>query len=233
MRVGGNQTIKVDFRCMAATNKELEALVKAGSFRPDLYYRLHVLCIDLPPLRESREDVPLLVDFFVKKFCANTNRSTMPRISAEAMDLLMSYEWPGNVRELENAVERALVIGRGTELTPANFFFQLKATNGAGGGPHARRCRAGAHRAGLAGVPGQPLTRGAHPRHRPDDFLQQASPVRIEVSREARQRGRGRNEMADAQLANGRRRGRRAARSARPHRGVAGAHFRVFLPGGG
>lgn len=115
---------------MAATNKELEALVKGGSFRPDLYYRLHVLCIDLPPLRERREDVPLLVDFFVKKFCANTNRSTLPRISAEAMDLLVSYEWPGNVRELENAVERALVIGRGTELTPANFFFQLKATTG-------------------------------------------------------------------------------------------------------
>jgi len=135
VRVGGNQSIKVDFRCVAATNKELESLVKAGSFRPDLYYRLHVLCIDLPPLRRHREDVPLLVDFFVKKFCANTNRSTIPRVSAEAMDLLMNYEWPGNVRELENAVERALVIGRGTELTPANFFFQLKTGDG---GPAAR-----------------------------------------------------------------------------------------------
>ena len=111
--------------------------------------------------------MPLLVDFFVKKFCANTNRSTFPRTSAEAMDLLMNYDWPGNVRELENAVERALVIGRGTELTPANFFFQLKATDGTGGGTHARRRRTGAHRAGLERMPRQPFARRTHPRHRP------------------------------------------------------------------
>jgi two-component system response regulator HydG len=130
VRVGGNQSIKVDFRCVAATNKQLEALVKAGTFRPDLYYRLHVLCIDLPPLRDRREDIPLLVDFFIKRFCVNTNRAQSPRVSAEAMDLLMRYDWPGNVRELENAVERGLVIGRGAELTPSNFFFQLKASEG-------------------------------------------------------------------------------------------------------
>jgi DNA-binding NtrC family response regulator len=128
VRVGSHQAIKVDFRCVAATNKDLESLVKAGTFRPDLFYRLHVLCIDLPPLRNRREDIPLLVDFFVRRFCANTNRSAVPRVSAEALDLLMSYDWPGNVRELENAVERALVVGRGAELTPANFFFQLSAT---------------------------------------------------------------------------------------------------------
>jgi two-component system, NtrC family, response regulator HydG len=127
VRVGSHQPIKVDFRCVAATNKDLDTLVKAGTFRPDLFYRLHVLCVDLPPLRERREDIPLLVEYFVRKFCANTNRSAIPRVTAEAMDLLMRYEWRGNVRELENAVERALVVGRGAELTPANFFFQLNA----------------------------------------------------------------------------------------------------------
>ena len=128
VRVGSHHPVKVDFRCIAATNKDLEGLVKAGTFRPDLYYRLHVLCIDLPPLRSRREDIPLLVDFFVRRFCANTNRSAVPRVSTEALDLLMGYDWPGNVRELENAVERALVVGRGAELTPANFFFQLSGT---------------------------------------------------------------------------------------------------------
>jgi DNA-binding NtrC family response regulator len=127
VRVGGNHAVKVDFRCIAATNKDLMTLVKAGSFRPDLYYRLHVLCIDLPPLRERREDVPLLADHFVHKHCAQTNRQNVPVISAEAIEMLTRYDWPGNVRELENAVERALVVSRGSELRPADFSFQLAA----------------------------------------------------------------------------------------------------------
>src|SRR5512146_1673785 len=118
VRVGGNQQIKVDFRCIAATNKNLESLVKAGSFRPDLYYRLHVFCIDLPPLRDRREDIPLLVNHFLNKFCMATSRP-VPTVTQDAMDLLMRHEWPGNVRELENAVERALVIGRGSEIRGA------------------------------------------------------------------------------------------------------------------
>ena len=126
-RVGGNQTIKVDFRCIAATNKNLINLVKAGTFRPDLYYRLNVLTVELPALRERREDIPLLVDHFVRRICEQTNRADVPRISADTMDLLMKYDWPGNVRELENAVERALVIGRGPELKAADFSFQLVA----------------------------------------------------------------------------------------------------------
>jgi DNA-binding NtrC family response regulator len=125
VRVGGNHALKVDFRCIAATNKDLMTLVKAGSFRPDLYYRLHVLCIDLPPLRERREDIPLLADHFIRRICVQTNRQEMPRVSAEAMDLLSRYDWPGNVRELENAVERALVVARGSELKPSDFSFQL------------------------------------------------------------------------------------------------------------
>jgi two-component system response regulator HydG len=129
VRVGGNQPIKVDFRCVAATNKNLEALVKAGTFRPDLYYRLHIFCIDLPPLRERREDIPLLVAHFLNKFCMLTSRP-VPQISAEALQVLMNHEWPGNVRELENAIERALVVCRGPEIQPADFSFQFQ-INGA------------------------------------------------------------------------------------------------------
>jgi DNA-binding NtrC family response regulator len=132
VRVGGNQQIKVDFRCIAATNKNLETLVKEGVFRPDLYYRLHVFCIDLPPLRERRDDIPLLVNHFLNKFCMATSRA-MPQLSAEALDVLMGHDWPGNVRELENAVERALVVGRGSEIRPADFSFQFQADEPKGG----------------------------------------------------------------------------------------------------
>ena len=125
VRVGGTQPLKVDFRCIAATNKNLEAVVKAGTFRPDLYYRLHVFCIDLPPLRDRKEDIPLLVAHFLNKFCMVTNRA-VPQVSTQAMDLLMHHDWPGNVRELENAVERALVVGRGAEIQPENFSFQFQ-----------------------------------------------------------------------------------------------------------
>ena len=120
VRVGGVQPVKVDFRCIAATNKSLEKLVQAGTFRPDLYYRLHVFSIEMPPLRDRREDIPLLVDYFLRKFCEATNRE-VPRIAPGAMELLMAHSWPGNVRELENAVERALVIGKNHEIGTAHF----------------------------------------------------------------------------------------------------------------
>ncbi|HXE75768.1 MAG TPA: sigma-54 dependent transcriptional regulator, partial [Candidatus Xenobia bacterium] len=123
VRVGGTQSIPVNFRCVAATNKDLAAMVKDGTFRPDLYYRLNVFTIHLPPLRERREDIPLLVEHFLAKHAAAMNKP-VPRISAAAMDLLLTYPWPGNVRELENAVERALVIGRGAEIQPGDFPFQ-------------------------------------------------------------------------------------------------------------
>jgi DNA-binding NtrC family response regulator len=131
-RVGGTQTIKVDFRCIAATNKNLEDLVKAGTFRPDLYYRLKVFAIDLPPLRERKEDIPLLADHFLKKYAAAMNKP-VPKLSQAALELLLSYDWPGNVRELENAVERAMVIGRGPEIQPEDFPFQLQAKPAAAG----------------------------------------------------------------------------------------------------
>jgi len=125
VRVGGNQPIRVDFRCIAATNKDLEGLVKGGTFRPDLYYQLHVFCIELPPLRDRREDIPLLACHFLQKFCKVTSRAA-PQMAPEAMDLLVRHDWPGNVRELENAIERALVVGRGPEIQATDFSFQFQ-----------------------------------------------------------------------------------------------------------
>jgi DNA-binding NtrC family response regulator len=131
-RVGGNQTIKVDFRAIAATNKNLEGLVKDGAFRPDLYYRLHVFCIDLPALRERKEDIPLLVNHFLNKYSMATSRPA-PQIGGESLNLLMRHDWPGNVRELENAVERALVVSRGPEIRASDFSFQFEAEIPKGG----------------------------------------------------------------------------------------------------
>ncbi len=129
VRVGGTQPIKVDFRCISATNRRLEKLIEDGSFRPDLYYRLHVFTIDVPALRERREDVPLLAQHFLTRYATAMNRAT-PRLSAAATDLLLSYHWPGNVRELENAIERALLISRQPEIQPQDFPFQLHPVNG-------------------------------------------------------------------------------------------------------
>jgi two-component system response regulator HydG len=122
-RVGGNQIIKVDFRCIAATNKDLGKLIDEGKFRPDLFYRLNVFRIELPPLRDRREDIPPLVDHFVRKFSLAMNKR-MTRVSPEAMNQLQQQPWLGNVRELENAVERAMVVGREPELHEQDFIFK-------------------------------------------------------------------------------------------------------------
>jgi DNA-binding NtrC family response regulator len=123
-RVGGTQTIKVDSRVIAATNRDLEAGVKEGAFRSDLFYRLNVFEIRLPSLRERREDIPLLADHFVRKYTRLMNKR-FTSISKPAVDLLMHYDWPGNVRELENAIERALVIGREPEIQVSDFPLQV------------------------------------------------------------------------------------------------------------
>jgi transcriptional regulator with PAS, ATPase and Fis domain len=117
----------VDFRAVAATNKELSALVKEGTFRADLYYRLDVFGIEVPPLRERKEDIPLLVDHFIRKYARAMNKR-FESLSRPALDVLMNYSWPGNVRELENAIERAMVIGREPEIQPADFPLQFTAT---------------------------------------------------------------------------------------------------------
>ncbi|MEA3469399.1 MAG: sigma-54 dependent transcriptional regulator [Thermodesulfobacteriota bacterium] len=115
-RVGGQETIHADARIIAATNRDLEKEVREGNFREDLYYRLNVVTVTVPPLRERRDDIPLLVDHFVKKF-AEKNRREVTGVTSECMALLTSYAWPGNVRELENAIERGVILMRGEYLT--------------------------------------------------------------------------------------------------------------------
>ncbi|MGA2417060.1 MAG: sigma-54 dependent transcriptional regulator [Candidatus Sulfotelmatobacter sp.] len=132
-RVGGNQIIKVDFRCIAATNKDLEKLIDEGKFRPDLFYRLNVFRLELPPLRERREDIPVLVEHFVRKFSFAMNKR-INRVSPAAMNQLQQQPWLGNVRELENAVERAMVVGQEPELGEGDFIFKAQSAAIAGGG---------------------------------------------------------------------------------------------------
>ena len=129
VRVGGNQPIKVDFRCVAATNKDLEKLIEEGKFRPDLYYRLNVFRIELPPLRDRHDDIPLLVNHFVHKFGLQMNKR-INRVAPEAMNLLQLQPWTGNVRELENAVERAMVVAQEPEIRAQDFIFKAS-SNGA------------------------------------------------------------------------------------------------------
>jgi DNA-binding NtrC family response regulator len=115
MRLGGTDTIKVDVRIIAATNCDLHEMVDEGRFREDLYYRLHVINIYLPPLRERKDDVPLLAQHFLEKYREENNRREI-ELGADALDLLMDYDWPGNVRELENVMERAVVLSSGSRI---------------------------------------------------------------------------------------------------------------------
>ncbi|MDH3328437.1 MAG: sigma-54 dependent transcriptional regulator, partial [Desulfobulbaceae bacterium] len=114
-RVGGQETIKVDVRIIAATNRDLEQEVAAGKFREDLYYRLNVVVLNMPPLRERQGDIPLLADYFLKQFAAK-NKRQVAGSTPECMDLLIRYPWPGNVRELENCIERGVILMRGEYL---------------------------------------------------------------------------------------------------------------------
>ena len=116
-RVGDTRTISVDCRIIAATNRDLAEMVEQSTFREDLYYRLNVLPIYVPPLRERREDIPELVSFFVKRYALENRRDT-PSVSSELLDYFKAYLWPGNVRELQNYIERAIVLADGNELTP-------------------------------------------------------------------------------------------------------------------
>jgi DNA-binding NtrC family response regulator len=117
MRLGATETIKVDVRILAASNEDLRKLVREGRFREDLYHRLNVIAINLPPLRDRKEDIPLLVERFVERFCRENNKPAR-HFSNAAMKLLMDYDWPGNVRELENAVERSVVLSTGEWMEP-------------------------------------------------------------------------------------------------------------------
>src|SRR6188474_1335554 len=123
MRLGGIENIKVDVRIIAATNVDLQKMMQEGRFREDLYYRLHVITVQLPALRERKDDIPLLVQHFIEKYGVENNKPGL-ELSAEALDLLIDYDWPGNVRELENVIERATVLSSGlrigADLVPDN-----------------------------------------------------------------------------------------------------------------
>ena len=119
-RVGGNELIKVDVRVISATNRDIKKAVAKGQFREDLYYRLNVVTIELPPLRERREDIPLLAQHFLKEF-ALENQKEIAGFSPEATDFLLRYEWPGNVRELENAIERAVILAKDSHIEVADL----------------------------------------------------------------------------------------------------------------
>lgn len=125
-RVGGNKEIYSDFRTIAATNKDIEQMVADGTFRSDLYYRLNVFTIFIPPLKERPEDIPVLIEHFIGKYARSMNKQ-IRGIDPSAMGMLLAYDWPGNVRELENAIERAIVVAKSEILHAAGFQFRFEA----------------------------------------------------------------------------------------------------------
>ena len=149
-RVGGNKTFKVDVRIVAATHRDLKKKLEDGTFREDLYYRLNVIEIHIPPMRERPGDIPLLAHHFLRKY-AEANSKDIRGIGDDVMALLLSHPWPGNVRELENAMERAVVLSDGTELHPAHFPTLRRAA-----GDEAGRAPAQASSLGVR-IPGSPL----------------------------------------------------------------------------
>lgn len=120
-RLGGNKTIKVDVRLVAATNRNLETLIKEEKFREDLYYRLNVVTINIPPLRERKEDISALVEYFFNKYNKELNKN-ITSFSAEALKILQRYDWPGNVRELENVIKKAMLFSKGNIILPEHIF---------------------------------------------------------------------------------------------------------------
>ncbi len=187
-RVGGSKPVKVDVRVIAATNRDLERDVAEGRFRRDLYFRLRVLEIVVPALRKRQEDIPLLADFFLEKFNAETGRK-INGFTAEAKEQLLKYLWPGNVRELKNVIERAVVLCRGQEIGAEDLLLTKLATAG-----DTEVARAGLRpvRPGFAGRHGTPPHRqhaqphqleqeqdGRHPGHRALDAGPQNPPLPV------------------------------------------------------
>jgi len=127
-RLGGTRTVKVDVRLVAATNRDLRAALEEGTFREDLYYRLNVVPIDIPPLREHKEDIPDLTNLFLGKFCRDSGRP-VTTISPEATNLLLSHHWPGNVRELQNIIERACALAKTSKLEPGDIHIDSSPRN--------------------------------------------------------------------------------------------------------
>jgi DNA-binding NtrC family response regulator len=132
MRVGGSKPIKVDVRVLAATNRDLEAMVKENHFREDLYYRLNIIPITIPPLRNRRDDIERLVDYFVAKHSANSH-NPIRGLTASARNLIMNYSWPGNVRQLDSAIERAILLCEGNEIDAEDLPVEIRQEGSAAG----------------------------------------------------------------------------------------------------
>jgi two-component system, NtrC family, response regulator AtoC len=133
-RIGGSEPVKTEVRIISATNKDMKKAIEAGQFREDLFYRLSVVNIELPPLRERKEDIPVLADFFLRKF-TEENQKKVSGLSPEASEYLLKYEWPGNIRELENSIERAVILAKGplievADLSKQSLFLSHKITGG-------------------------------------------------------------------------------------------------------
>ncbi len=128
-RLGGNEVVKVNVRLISATNKDLKDAVSQRLFREDLYYRLNVVNIEIPPLRNRKEDIPLLAEHFLNKFAVDNNKE-IKQISSKAMDILLRYEWPGNVRELENVIERSVILASNGQINPEDFPVELMQCKG-------------------------------------------------------------------------------------------------------
>jgi transcriptional regulator with PAS, ATPase and Fis domain len=136
-RLGGTKTLKVDVRLVAATNRDLRAALEEGTFREDLYYRLNVVAIDIPPLRDHKEDIPALADFFLERYAKESGKP-ITGITPEAMKRLVDYHWPGNIRELQNIIERAVALSVGTTIDAADIYLDdpAKRPSTAGGSPY-------------------------------------------------------------------------------------------------
>jgi DNA-binding NtrC family response regulator len=159
-RLGGQAPVPVDFRTISATNRDLQAAVKEGAFREDLYWRLNVVHIDIPPLRERPEDVPVLAEQFLAKFAQSMSRRPM-RFSPEALQALAAYPWPGNVRELQNAIERAVVVGRDDVVRAEDLPLRVTQTPAAGPGPGSLAEAERAHVQSVLDSSGWNITRAA------------------------------------------------------------------------
>jgi len=140
-KVGSNQaTVRVNVRVIAATNRDLLQMIEQGNFREDLYYRLNVIRIHVPPLRDRKQDIPTLIDHFLMKFSSDAHRQP-PRLAPEALEVLLHYPWPGNVRELENAIERIVVRGAGEDLAVADLPSEIRSQRGVAVRPKRERRR--------------------------------------------------------------------------------------------
>ena len=196
MRLGGMETIKVDVRIIAATNVDLRQMMEEGRFREDLFYRLHVISIQLPPLRERKDDIPLLVQHFLQKY-GEENRKTGLELTPDALDLLTEYDWPGNVRELENVIERAVVLTPGprigVELIPEHVRkapnFQMPQFVRAAGGHLVQgrdhRLREAADRVDARGRRRRAEARRRAPAHQADDAERDDQALRHPAAAEA------------------------------------------------